>query len=99
MRRMCSSAVTYTFGSLAVEVDARRISRAGTVVHVTRKAFDLLLLLLEHWPGAVSKAQIHARIWPETFVSDGSVQSLVAELRRAIDEPAPSASWIGTVHG
>ncbi len=92
-------AVTYTFGSLCVDGDARRVSRAGGSIHLTRKAFDLLLLLLEHRPNAISKDDIHARLWPDTFVSDGSVQSLVAEIRRSIDGPEPGASWISTVYG
>jgi DNA-binding winged helix-turn-helix (wHTH) protein len=91
--------VTYTFGSLSVDGGARLISRAGSPVHLTRKAFDLLLLLLEQRPNAVSKEQMHARLWPDTFVADGSVQSLVSEIRRAIDDPAPTASWLATVHG
>ena len=54
-------------------------------MRLTRKAWELLLLLLEQRPNAVSKAEIHARVWPETFVSESSVQSLVHEIRRAID--------------
>jgi DNA-binding winged helix-turn-helix (wHTH) protein len=92
-------AVTYAFGSIRVDGDARQVSRGGGPVHLTRKALDLLLLLLEHWPSAVSKEQIHAAIWPDTFVSDASVQSLVSEIRRSLDDAAASASWIGTVHG
>ena len=92
--------MTYTFGSLTVDVEARRVSSAGRPVHLTRKAFDLLLVLLDQRPNAVSKEQIHARLWPATFVSDASVQTLIAEIRRTIDaDPAASASWIGTVHG
>jgi DNA-binding winged helix-turn-helix (wHTH) protein len=91
--------VTYTFGPICVDGDARRVTRSDSPVHLTRKAFDLLLLLLEQHPNAVSKEQIHARVWPDTFVSDGSVQSLVAEVRRAIDDRAAATSWIATVHG
>jgi DNA-binding winged helix-turn-helix (wHTH) protein len=93
------SDVTYTFGPICVDGDARRVTRTGSPVRLTRKAFDLLLLLLDHQPNAVSKEQIHARVWPDTFVSDGSVQSLVAEIRRTIDDQTATASWIATVHG
>ena len=38
-------------------------------------------------------------MWPETFVSESSVQSLVHEIRRAIDDGAAQSSQIRTVHG
>lgn len=91
--------MTYTFGHICVDAGARRVSRAGRPVHLTRKALDLLLLLLEHRPNAVPKEQIHDHVWPDTFVSESSVQSLVREIRRSIDDAAAGASWILTVHG
>jgi DNA-binding winged helix-turn-helix (wHTH) protein len=86
------------FGPVRVDADTRGISGPTGEVRLTRKAWELLLLLLERRPNAVSKAEIHAHIWPETFVSESSVQSLVHEIRRAIDHGAPQ-SWIRTVHG
>jgi DNA-binding winged helix-turn-helix (wHTH) protein len=93
-----STAVTYTFGSVRVDADIRAVFGPRGEVRLTRKAWELLLLLLERQPSAVSKAEIHARVWPDTFVSESSVQSLVHEIRRAIDDGAPE-SWIRTVHG
>jgi DNA-binding winged helix-turn-helix (wHTH) protein len=91
--------VTYTFGRICVDAGARRVSRAGRPVHLTRKALDLLLLLLDHRPNAVPKEQIHTHVWPDTFVSEASLQSLVREIRRALEDPAAGPSWILTVHG
>ncbi len=90
--------MTFTFGRTCVDAQARRVARDGAPVRLTRKALDLLLLLLEHAPDAVSKERIHARIWPDTFVGESSLQSLVHEIRQALDDPART-SWIATVHG
>src|SRR5580765_3685793 len=76
--------VKYAFGSLSVDADARSISSAEGSVHLTRKAFDLLLLLLECRSKAVSKDDIHARLWPDSFVAESSLQTLVHEIRDAI---------------
>jgi DNA-binding winged helix-turn-helix (wHTH) protein len=92
-------AVTYAFGSVRVDASARAISSTAGAVHLTRKAFDLLLLLLESRPDAVSKEQIYARVWPDTFVAESSLQSVVHEIRQAIDDPGARQSWIRTVHG
>jgi DNA-binding winged helix-turn-helix (wHTH) protein len=91
--------VKYTFGSVCVDADARTISSAAGPVRLTRKAFDLLLLLLDCRPKAVSKEQIYARLWPETFVTESSLQTLVHEIRNAIDDRHAQSSWIRTVHG
>lgn len=90
--------MTYTFGSVRVDADIHSIVGPAGEVRLTRKAWELLVLLLERRPNAVSKAEIHSRVWPETFVSESSVQSLVHEIRRAIDDGA-AQSWIRTVHG
>ena len=90
--------MTYTFGSVRVDADTHSILGPAGEVRLTRKAWELLVLLLERRPNAVSKADIHERVWPETFVSESSVQSLVHEIRRAIDDGA-AESWIRTVHG
>ena len=88
----------YKFGNLRVDGDARTLSRADQPVHLTRKAFDLLLLLLECRPNAVSKDTIHSRLWPDSFVTESSLQTLIHELREAIDAPG-AESWIRTIHG
>lgn len=50
--------------------------------HLTRKAFDLLVLMLETRPNAVTKDQIYARIWPDAFVTESSLHTLVREIRQ-----------------
>ena len=89
----------YTFGRISVDASARTIVVAAEPVHLTRKAFDLLLLVLEHRGDAVSKDAIYARLWPDTFVAESSLQTLVHEIRQAIDDRGSGTSWIRTVHG
>ena len=47
-------------------------------------------MLIESRPAALSKEQLHERLWPATFVSDATLTSLVAELRTALGENATS---------
>ena len=75
----------YAFGGVSVDADTRSISSAEGSVHLTRKAFDLLLLLLECRSKVVSKDDIYARLWPDSFVTESSLQTLVHEIRHAID--------------
>lgn len=90
--------MTFHFGDCVVDPEGRRVTRGGAAVHVSPKAFDLLLLLIAERPRVVLKTDLHARLWPETFVSDGSLAMLVAEVRAALGENARSARAVRTVH-
>jgi DNA-binding winged helix-turn-helix (wHTH) protein len=89
----------YVFGSVCVNRAARSVSGAAGPVHLTTKAFDLLLLLLDYRSSVVSKEQIYDRLWPGTFVTESSIQTLIHEIREAIDVAGERDSWIRTVRG
>jgi DNA-binding winged helix-turn-helix (wHTH) protein len=72
------------FGVFAFDSGRRQLFRDEEEVHLTPKAFDLLALLIQRAPAVVSKAEIHAQLWPGTFVSDATLAGLVKEVRRAL---------------
>lgn len=84
------------FGELAFDSETRRLTREGRPVHLEPKAFELLELLLERRPAAVTKAAIHDRLWPRTHVSESTLTTLVAQLRRALGK---DDRLIRTVYG
>ena len=88
-----------TFRDLSFDAAARRAARGGRELKLTRKAFDLLAMLVERRPEAVSKDDIHARLWPDTYVAEITLHSLVSEIRRAIGEDSNDPQFIRTVHG
>ena len=87
------------FGECVFDSDSRRLTRGAEPVHLEPKAFELLELLLERRPAAVAKAGIHDRLWPRTFVSESSLTTLVAQLRKALGDGPKKPRWIRTVHG
>ena len=89
----------YQFGDVRVDRDARQVWRGADLVHMPRKAFDLFLLLLDHRPNAVSKEQIHSHLWPDTHVSESSVQALISNIRQAIGDDGRRRAMLRTVHG
>ena len=88
-----------TFHDLTFDAAGRRVSRGGQEIRLTRKAFDLLAMLVERRPDAISKDDIHARLWPDTFVAEITLHSLVSEIRRAIRDDANKPQFVRTVHG
>ncbi len=88
-----------TFGECVFDRDRRELVRGGTVAHCGPKLLALLELLLDAAPRAVTKEEIHKKIWPDTFVTDATLTSLVAELRTAIGDDAKAPRLLRTIHG
>jgi len=86
------------FGSFVLDTETREVLRDGHPVHLTPLAFRLLELLLENRPRAMSKAELQDLLWPDTFVTEASLSSLVADLRSAIGDEARASTFIRTVH-
>ncbi len=87
------------FGEYALDEARRELLHRGAALHLTPKAYELLRLLLERRPAAVSKAEIHDRLWPGTFVSDVNLARLVFEIRTAIGDDPHVSRYIRTVRG
>jgi DNA-binding winged helix-turn-helix (wHTH) protein len=86
------------FGECVLDSDTRRLSVRGEAVHLSPKAFQFLEMLLESRPKALSRSEIHERLWPGTFVSEGTLTSLLAEVRSATGDSARDSRFVRTVH-
>jgi len=86
------------FGECVLDSDSRQLSVGGKAVHLSPKAFQFLEMLLECRPKALSKSEIHERLWPGTFVSEGTLTSLLVEVRSAIGDSARDPHFVRTVH-
>jgi DNA-binding winged helix-turn-helix (wHTH) protein len=89
----------FAFGDCVFDRASRALTRDGAAVHAGPKLLRLLELLLDARPRALTKVEIHASLWSDTFVSDATLTSLVAELRAAIGDDARSPRLVRTIHG
>jgi DNA-binding winged helix-turn-helix (wHTH) protein len=89
--------VRIRFGAFVVDMEARQLERGGHPVHLTPKALELLELLIQRRPNAVTKAEIHDRLWPNTFVADVNLPVLVHELREALEDDPHEPHYVRTV--
>jgi DNA-binding winged helix-turn-helix (wHTH) protein len=87
------------FGECVLDTGTRELLRGGAAVHLSPKAFRLLEALLESRPQAVSRAALHERLWPQTFVHEANLPNLVAEVRTALGDEARRSRFVRTVHG
>jgi len=85
------------FGDCEFDSGRRTLLRHGRATPLSPKAFQLLEFLLDRRPEAVTKAELVAILWPETFVSDASLHNLVAEVRAALGDSPRTPRYIRTV--
>jgi len=86
-------------GHVTLDTDRRQVFRGDEPLHLSAKAFQLLQLLVDDRPRALSKDELQQALWPDTFVSDTSLTTLVNELRAGLGESAREPRLIRTVHG
>ena len=91
--------VVLRFGECRLNVESRQLVHDGRERHLSPKAFDLLLALLEARPKVLSKESLMNRVWPDVFVSEANLAVLVAEVRDAIGDEARASQFVKTHHG
>jgi DNA-binding winged helix-turn-helix (wHTH) protein len=90
--------VTYYFARFSVNGETRQLLAGEREIHLSPKAFELLLLLIEQRSRALSKAELQERLWPSTFVGETNLPTLVAEIRRALDDSSREPAYVRTMH-
>ena len=87
-----------TFAAFRLDLGQRQLFRGQTEVRLSPKAFELLNALVGNPTRAMSKAELHDRLWPGTFVTEANLALLVTELRRALGDDPGAPQFIRTVH-
>lgn len=89
----------YRLGEFSLDTDRAELTGAAGSVGLEPKAYDLLLLLVEHRDRVVTKEQAIAAVWGGRFISDSAVSTVVKSLRRALGDDGESQRLIRTIRG
>ena len=76
----------FTFGALRLDADEGTLVRDGQPIPLTPKEFDTLLALVEARGSLVKKEALIARVWPDSYVGEGSLTRNISVLRKLIGE-------------
>ena len=85
------------FGDFTLDCDRRQLFRGEVPVDLRPKVMELLETLVEQRPNALSKKELVDRLWRSTVVEEGSLKTIVAELRAALNDRDPENPIIRTV--
>jgi DNA-binding winged helix-turn-helix (wHTH) protein len=79
-------ATIFVFSPFRMDPARRLLTRDGQPIELKPKEFDTLLVLVEDDGRVVDKDDLMARVWPDCYVSDGSLAKNISILRRALGE-------------
>jgi TolB-like protein/Tfp pilus assembly protein PilF len=87
----------YEFGPFRLSPEQRLFERSGELVPLAPKVFDTLVELVEKRGQVVRKLELLKKIWPDSFVEEGSLAQNVSLLRRVLGETDDGQPYIQTV--
>ena len=87
-------------GGVRVDTDQRRVYVRGEEVHLRRKEFELLHLLVENAGRVLTRAVLIDRVWGTDYIGDTKTLDVhVKRLRSRIEIDPPNPVLITTVRG
>jgi len=87
-------------GEVTLDVTRHRVWVRGQEVHLRRKEFDLLTLLMENAGRVLTREVLIDRIWGSDYVGDTKTLDVhIKRLRSRIEEQPSHPRWITTVRG
>jgi eukaryotic-like serine/threonine-protein kinase len=87
----------YHFGEFMLDPRRRTLSRAGSSVSLTPKAFDVLLFLVRNPNRLVTKEELLQSVWGDAFVEEGNLTQYISHLRKALGDNAEDTRLIVTI--
>lgn len=85
LRRYNKAEQRLTVGDVTVDLEERRVTKAGQVVELTNKEFGLLVLFIKNKNIALFRETLYEKVWEEAYYGDSRTLDLhVQRLRRKL---------------
>src|SRR5215469_10271318 len=76
----------FTFPPYRLDPSQRLLTSDGQPISLTPKEFDTLLVLVEAAGRVVDKEELINRVWPDSYVGDGSLARNISVLRKTLGD-------------
>jgi DNA-binding winged helix-turn-helix (wHTH) protein/tetratricopeptide (TPR) repeat protein len=87
------------FGPFRMDPEERVLMRDQEPIILSPKAFETLLVLVQHSERVVLKDDLMKTLWPDTFVEESNLSQHIFQLRKALGDKAHDPEYIVTVPG
>jgi eukaryotic-like serine/threonine-protein kinase len=91
--------IFYEFDSFRIDPEERILTQGGAPIPLTPKAFEILVVLIQHSERVVLKDDLMKQLWPDSFVEESNLTQNIFMLRKALGESGRSHRYIVTVPG
>ena len=87
------------FAGYQLDPGARSLKYEGRQIPLGPKTFDLLVFLAQHPHTVVTKEELLAALWPDSFVEESNLSQHVFLLRKAFGSISPGEQIVATIPG
>jgi DNA-binding winged helix-turn-helix (wHTH) protein len=87
----------FVFGDYVLDPVGRELRHGAALVELEPQVFDILLHLIRNRDRVVSKDDLLGTVWQGRIVSDSTISSRIAAVRRAVGDSAGQQQFIRTV--
>lgn len=87
----------FQFGPFRLDPHEQQLWCSGEPITVTRKAFDVLVCLVERSGQLVTKEELLRSVWHDSFVEEAVLSVNISALRKALGDDRNGHSFIETV--
>src|SRR5215210_5002965 len=87
----------YKFGVFVLDAKERLLLRDGEVVHITPKAFETLLVLVDNHGRLVEKRDLLDKIWPNINIEERTLSQNIFTLRKTLGLSPTGQQYIQTI--
>jgi eukaryotic-like serine/threonine-protein kinase len=89
----------FRFGKFRANGLTRTLQREDEVFSLNRRAFDVLLYLVQNPGRVLSREELLKNVWPDTSVDENSLEQSISTLRRALAEKPGDNNYVATLPG
>ena len=87
----------FRIGAWLVQPNTNSVSRNGAVFRLESKVMAVLVCLARQAGNPLSKDELLAAVWPDTFVTEDALKRCISELRRVFEDDAREPRVIETI--
>ncbi len=89
----------YEFGRFRLDPAERQLRRDETVVPLSPKAFEMLVVLVQNSGHLLSKEELMRAVWADVLVEENNLDKTISALRKMLGENGATIKYIETVRG
>src|SRR5262245_42784540 len=89
----------YTFADCELDTQLYTLQRAGQLLQLRPKVFQVLLYLVEHRHQVVTKQALLEHVWPHQFISEATLENCIKDVRAVLGDTGRAQRLIRTLRG